>query len=84
MPVWSRDGKELYYLTRNQLMAVELKPGVELVVGARKLLFQARFTIGVLAQYDVAPNGQGFVVSAEPEPSSRLAVITDFLAGMKR
>jgi serine/threonine-protein kinase len=84
-PVWSRDGRELFYRTRNQLMAVELAPGIELVVGARKPVLQARFARGgALAQYDVAPDGHGFVVSAEAESSSRLAVITNILAGMKR
>ncbi|HEY6207520.1 MAG TPA: protein kinase [Gemmatimonadales bacterium] len=84
MPVWSRGGAELFYWSRNQLIAVQLKPGTEMVVGARKTLFRATYQSGgVLAQYDVHPDGQRFVI-ATPESSNRLAVITGVLANLKR
>lgn len=38
---------------------------------------------GVLAQYDVHPDGQRFVI-ATPASSNRLAVITGVLANLKR
>jgi serine/threonine-protein kinase len=83
-PVWSRSGKELFYLSRNQLLAVEVKPGAEFAVGTRNMLFQASFAGGVLAPYDVTPDGQRFVVSVTPETSNHLAVVTNFLSGGSR
>jgi serine/threonine-protein kinase len=85
MPAWSRSGKELFYWERAQLMVVELRLGAEIGVGARKALFQANLQSGgVLAQYDPDPLGQHFVVAAVPGSSSRLAVISNVLAGLER
>jgi serine/threonine protein kinase len=85
MPAWSRSGKELFYWERAQLVSVELRPGPEIALGARKTLFQANLqTGGVLAQYDPDPLGQHFVVAAVPGSSSRLAVISNVLAGLER
>ena len=85
MPAWSRSGKELFYWERAQLVSVELRSGPEIALGARKTLFQANLqTGGVLAQYDPDPLGQHFVVAAVPGSSSRLAVISDVLAGLER
>jgi Tol biopolymer transport system component len=66
---WGRDGKELFYLTpESTLMAVPIRSQQPIEFGSPKALFQV-FTpqIGTPAQlppYDVAPDGQRFIVSA--------------------
>ena len=85
MPAWSRSRKELFYWERAQLVAVELRLGAEIVLGAHKALFQANLQSGgVLAQYDPDPAGQRFMAAAVPGSSSRLAVISNVLAGLER
>ena len=83
MPVWSRGGKELFYWQRAQLVAVELRLGAEVALGAHQVLFQADLESSWLAQYDPDPLGQRFVVAAVPRSSSRLAVISNVLAGIE-
>src|SRR5712692_4007771 len=84
-PVWSRSGRELFYWERARLMAVELRLGAEIAFGTHKSLFEANLQPGgVLAQYDPHPDGQRFVVAAVPGSSSRLAVISNVLAGLER
>jgi serine/threonine protein kinase/Tol biopolymer transport system component len=55
-PVWSRDGRELYYYSLdNKIMAVEIRPGVQFQFGAPKALLGVR----------IAGLGTGFEVSKE-------------------
>jgi serine/threonine-protein kinase len=85
MPVWSRGGRELFYMARSHVLAVEVNPDAGLAVGARDTLFEARHIQGgVLAQYDVHPDGRRFVVSTRAESSDRLALITSLPVGSKR
>ena len=49
-PVWSRDGRELYYAANNQIMAVDIKPGPPFQFGVPKALFP----IGSIATYNVS------------------------------
>ncbi len=46
MPAWSRSGTELLYWERARLMAVELRLGAEIALGAHTALFQANLQSG--------------------------------------
>ncbi len=68
MPRWRRDGRELFYLAPDgAVMAVPIAPGVRPQPGVGSALFRVE---GVLRDYDVAADGQRFVVDvAEPDPA---------------
>ena len=65
-PLWSKDGKELYYLTLNtRLMSVDVKAGGDatLEVGKPRVLFQTPLDGNpLLAQYAASGDGQRFVM----------------------
>jgi len=63
-PVWSRDGRELFFRNGDRLMAVPVHSGDELTVGAPAFLFESSFAAPVLApnQVDVTANGERFLV----------------------
>ncbi len=63
-PVWSRDGRELFYRSGDRLMAVPVHSGDELTVGAPAFLFESSFAGPVIApnQVDVTANGERFLV----------------------
>jgi len=62
-PRWSRNGKELFYVTRERdLMAVPVSPSPELSVGRAKSLFRLPAFAGVQWQYDVHPDGRRFLL----------------------
>jgi len=78
MPVWSRDGRQLFYWNRDQLLVARLQPAAEISVIGRSVYADLTIPSGtVVAQYDVMPDGR-VVASTVPAASSRLAVVTDF------
>jgi serine/threonine-protein kinase len=62
-PVWSRDGRELYYRTSDSLMAASVALSPSFAVTGRRRLFNGTFLSGgFLREFDVAPDGQHFVM----------------------
>ena len=83
-PAWSRDGRELFYmtapsvggqaaLTKMMVVPVQLKP--TFTAGTPRMLFEGRY--GVTANirgYDVAPDGRRFLmVQQKDRPATRVA-----------
>jgi hypothetical protein len=63
-PVWSRDGRELYYVAKGQIVAVPVSERESPRLGAPSPLFEARMTdgdLGFATPYDVAPDGRFMV-----------------------
>jgi hypothetical protein len=69
-PRWSRDGRELYFVSGGKLMAVSVPPGASFTPGAPRPLFSVEGYRRARnhAQYDVAPDGR-FVMIREPGES---------------
>ncbi len=88
LPTWRRDGRELFYVTPDgMLMSVEIVPGTKLSAGVPKPLFRVRApnTIGTFALYDVAPDGQRFLVVMPVVHGSSvpLNLVLNWTAGLK-
>jgi serine/threonine-protein kinase len=68
-PVWARSGREMFYRNGDKMMAVtiETEPGFR--AGKPTLLFEGPFLYPDLraAQYDIASDGQNFVMIQELE-----------------
>ncbi len=82
-PVWSRDGRELFYRRDRQYFSVTTtRAGDQLRVGRPQRLFEGDFVVASLIpgfpSYDVAPDGQRFIMVARagdtPRPT-RLDVV---------
>lgn len=67
-PVWSRDGKELFYMAADrQLMATTVKAGAAFETAAPKPLFATH--VSVTRFFDVSPDGRRFLlVDPLPDP----------------
>ena len=61
-PRWARSGRELFFRNRDSVYAAPVTPGPEFRAGAARALFGGRFTAGNPTNWDVAPDGQGFVM----------------------
>ncbi len=65
-PVWSPDGKEIFYRDYDKLMAVSVKNSTPLTLSPPKMLFEGSFKTmdygGGQANYDIAPDGSRFVM----------------------
>jgi eukaryotic-like serine/threonine-protein kinase len=92
MPVWNRNGRELFYAARNgMLMSVALRPeGGRLEAGEPQPLFALQFDLSGelpwhLQPYDVSPDGQRFLVIRRApgvEPDG-VVVVTNWTAALK-
>jgi eukaryotic-like serine/threonine-protein kinase len=86
-PAWSPDGHELYFRHRDQLVAVAIAAGPEFRAGRSAPLLEARYeTIEGARDYDVAPNGKGFVVirSEGPVEADRFNVVLNWFAELRK
>lgn len=64
-PVWSRDGRELFYRNGDNMMVVDVESGPVFRAGAPRVLFEGRYRVssgGLNQNYDVSPDGQRFVM----------------------
>ncbi len=85
-PLWSRDGRELFYMERGKLMAVSVHVQPELSVGTPRVLFQGTFSDDIGSEYDIATDGKRFVMIRPPEsaPPPQVLVILNFFSELKR
>jgi hypothetical protein len=78
MPRWRRDGKELYYLAPDdQVMGVALSTGARSQPGVAAALFRVE---GVVRDYDVAADGQRFLVDVAEPDSAPISVLANWPA----
>jgi serine/threonine-protein kinase len=87
LPRWSADGTELFYLTNNgRMMSAKVHPvGDEFQNDPPQMLFQTRTTPGTWNYYDVAPDGQKFLLNLPLEwpGSSPITVVTNWTEKVK-
>lgn len=77
-PVWSRDGRELFYRSGDRLMRVDMSRGPG-DAGVPTTLFEGKFVSGTvtLANYDVAADGDSFLmVQAEATEAPSMLLVT--------
>jgi hypothetical protein len=81
---WRRDGKEIFYLEGNTLMAAAVTAnGSRFDVGTVQRLFEAPMVDGYWP-YDVTPDGQRFLVNTMSEAVSPLTIVVNWPAALKK
>jgi hypothetical protein len=87
-PIWSRDGKELFYQERAKLMAVEvIAQEPELRLRPPQALFEGGFVPGsptVPRTYDVAPDGRFLMMDPSEAPPASLVLVQNWIEELKR
>jgi len=90
-PVWSRDGRELFYLASDGgLMRVAIPAGDTLRPGVASRLFRRTWFTGAgltaAGAYDVVPDGRFVMIDAGPDPPEppRMVVVLDWLDELRR
>jgi Tol biopolymer transport system component len=86
-PRWRQDGREIFFVSRdNKLMAVDVRTdGGTLAVGQPRALFEAR-AVGPRFFYDVAPDGQRFLVNTlrDGSSASTVALVSNWIGALRR
>jgi serine/threonine-protein kinase len=79
-PVWSRDGKQLYYWEGNRLMAATISRDPMSRVVSREALFQGNYG----TEFDVAPDGMQFLMIEPESAGPRIVVIPNWLTELRQ
>ena len=82
-PVWSRDGRELFYRHGDQLMVAPIVSRADFSAGRPRKLFEIRFdTSNNGPNYDVSPDGKWFVMprSNQGAAPEELHLVLNWLA----
>jgi hypothetical protein len=81
LPVWRKDGRELFYLQERSVMAVDVKLGSMPQIGVPHKLFDAPS----IDSFAVFGNGQRFlfIESAVATPPAKIDVVLNWTAGLK-
>jgi Tol biopolymer transport system component len=83
-PRWRRDGKELFYVVGQRLMAVPVSGAARFDAGVGKELFDRK--PARIIDYDVAADGQSFLINSEvsgPE-TKPMNIVVNWLAVLKK
>ena len=92
-PVWSRDGRELYYFqgagfrSGNELMSVPVELGPTFTAGQPQVVLEGDFEKGpgFWSNYDVSPDGKSFyMVKRTTEPPREIHVILNWFEELQR
>jgi serine/threonine protein kinase/Tol biopolymer transport system component len=87
-PVWSRDGREIFYAEGDKLMRVPIDRAPRFAAGSPQILFETPdFVWERVRNYDVLPDGSGFVIvrRGSGTPATRtLRAVFDWFAELER
>ncbi len=90
-PVWSRDGRELYYRNGDALMAVTISTEPALTPGKPTLLFAGPYRSGVFvggnpgSNYDVTPDGRFVMIRNEgSSAATQILVVLNWFEELER
>ena len=82
-PVWSRDGRELFHWKDDKMMTVSVETRPAFRAGVPKVLFE----LSGVGDYDVAPDGQRFVMARTSERAAAprsFAIVLGWLDDLSR
>jgi len=70
-PLWSRDGKEIFYRSGDRMMAIPVTTTPSLATGRPRVLFEGHFVSGAagLPEYDVTNDGRFLMLRPVAEKS---------------
>lgn len=88
-PVWSRNGRELFYRNADKMMVVNITAGSSFTSTAPRLLFERHFAEGTAGTigYDVSIDGQRFVMIQPTEPeqaATQIHVVLNWFEELKQ
>jgi Tol biopolymer transport system component len=88
-PLWSRNGRELFYRNGNRMIAVDVTTQPDFSAGKGRTLFEGQYrsTNASLPTYDVAADGQRFLMVKQGEQATsaaQLNVVQNWFEELKR
>jgi len=77
-PLWSPDGREIFYRNGESVMAVSVEAGPVFNAGKPKELFQGTYALtraneAVVPHWDISPDGKRFLMMKPPVSTGAMA-----------
>jgi dipeptidyl aminopeptidase/acylaminoacyl peptidase len=84
-PLWSPDGRRLYYRAGPALMVATVVASPTLAITGRDTLFTGEFSTSAWHQnYDVAPDGKSFTMLRPVEKHRQLVMVVNWIEELRR
>ena len=84
-PIWSRDGRSLYYKAGTPLLVARLTTGASFTVTSRDTVMRRNtITVSGHANYDIAPDGSVLFVASGTTRETDVVVELDWLSTFRR
>jgi Tol biopolymer transport system component len=87
-PVWSSDGRELFYRSGDKMMAVTIQAALEPAIGTPRTVFEGSYVsyAGGGNSYDVSPDGRRFLMvkSEEKTTPTQINVVLNWGEELRR
>ena len=84
-PLWSRDGKRLFYRNGGQLVSASIASTPSIAVTGRTVLFESDYaTHPYHPNYDVAPDGRQFVMLKQSGDEAQLVVVINWTEDLRQ
>ncbi|MGQ0641991.1 MAG: protein kinase domain-containing protein [Gemmatimonadaceae bacterium] len=82
-PRWASDGRRLFYRRGRQMLAAWVNTAPTFSVTGRAVLFEGNYSTNTSHQnYDVTPDGQGFLM-LQPDTDAELVVVLNWLSELR-
>jgi serine/threonine-protein kinase len=86
-PVWSPNGRELYYRNKEWMMAVNIETEPRFVAGKPRMMFEAPYAESAAAypNFDITPDGNRFIMiqNTLESAATRVVVVLNWLEELK-
>jgi eukaryotic-like serine/threonine-protein kinase len=88
-PVWSRNGRELFYRSGDKMMAVDITTQPGFYAGKPRMLFEGQYVPSPFTAptYDVAPDGQRFLMlkaNEQAQAPAQINVVLNWFEELKQ
>jgi serine/threonine-protein kinase len=84
-PVWSPDGREIFYRSGARFISVAVETEPAFSIGTREVLFEPPLrSYPNRAAYDIHPDGDRFVMTTSGEGSTSLVVVLNWFEELRR
>jgi serine/threonine-protein kinase len=85
-PVWSRDGRQLFYRSGDKMMVAPIETESGFAPGTPEMLFEKRYDLeptAATAEYDISPDGQRFLMVKEESTAHQINIVLNWFEELK-
>jgi serine/threonine-protein kinase len=84
-PVWSADGRELYYRRGNAIMAVPVRTGPQFqTLGPPVVLFTRPYDFTQTGNWTLGPGGKLLMIKGDPTTTTRFQVVLNWFEELRQ